>query len=272
MSGPVTGGPVKGSLPGIVMVIRKQHGGSQSRLVSCTDGRLYVLKMHPNPQGPNVLANEALGSILLHGLGLPTARWGTIRIDLRAVKFFSDLAMDTKSFERQFPACGLHFGSEHLGGKGSEVFDFIPPPRLHKVAGSFHALGVTLFDIWAAHQDARQCVFQRIPGNRGYETFFIDNGHLFGGPRWSNFADYPRMVNFMRTPCLQMQHPAIEHWLGLFEARIPGLLHRAIPRIPRDWYVDDIHLLQARLIDRLQSIRSLIECESQRRSQAKCEQ
>ena len=51
MSGFVTGGPVKGSLPGIVMVIRKQHGGSQSRLVSCTDGRLYVLKMHPNPQG-----------------------------------------------------------------------------------------------------------------------------------------------------------------------------------------------------------------------------
>jgi hypothetical protein len=50
----------------VTTVIRRMSGGSQSRLIQCDDGKLYVLKMYPNPQGPNVLANEALGSILMH--------------------------------------------------------------------------------------------------------------------------------------------------------------------------------------------------------------
>jgi hypothetical protein len=31
----------------ITTVVRKQLGGSQSRLVRCNDGKLYVLKMNP---------------------------------------------------------------------------------------------------------------------------------------------------------------------------------------------------------------------------------
>jgi len=59
----------------VTMVIKKQPGGAQSRLVLCDDGKLYVLKMHPNPQGPNVLANEALGAMIMGGLGLLAPRW-----------------------------------------------------------------------------------------------------------------------------------------------------------------------------------------------------
>jgi len=61
--------------PLVTQVIKKMAGGSQSRLVLCDDGKIYVLKMHPNPQGPCVLANEALGASLMEGLGFVTPKW-----------------------------------------------------------------------------------------------------------------------------------------------------------------------------------------------------
>jgi hypothetical protein len=60
--------------PTLATVIRALPGGSQSRLVLCSNRKTYVLKTHPNPQGNNILANEAIESILLHGLGLRTPR------------------------------------------------------------------------------------------------------------------------------------------------------------------------------------------------------
>lgn len=46
-------------------LIRKMHGGSQSILVRGNDERLYVVKLSDNQHGPNLLANEVLGSELL---------------------------------------------------------------------------------------------------------------------------------------------------------------------------------------------------------------
>ena len=63
-------------------VVRKQPG-LQSRLVRCDDGKLYELD-YLNPQGPNVLANEAIGAMLIRGLGgLPMPPWKPVAIDLR---------------------------------------------------------------------------------------------------------------------------------------------------------------------------------------------
>jgi hypothetical protein len=99
----------------VTTVLKKLTGGTESRLVQCDDGKLYVLKMHPNPQGPNVLANEALGSMLMHGLEIFAPRWRSATIDLRTVRLFPDLVMHTYKAESIFP-CGIHFGSEYLGG------------------------------------------------------------------------------------------------------------------------------------------------------------
>jgi hypothetical protein len=49
-------------------------GGSQSILVQCEDGRYYIVKMTDNPQGPNVLANELLASLLGSAARLPVAK------------------------------------------------------------------------------------------------------------------------------------------------------------------------------------------------------
>ena len=61
--------------------VRRMRGGAQSSLLRASDGKLYVVKLQGNPQGPNVLANEALGSWLTARLGLKTPDWSRIAID-----------------------------------------------------------------------------------------------------------------------------------------------------------------------------------------------
>jgi hypothetical protein len=53
--------------------VRKMKGGSQAILVQCDDDRFYIVKMGGNPQGPNVMANEFLGSVIAGAVGLPVA-------------------------------------------------------------------------------------------------------------------------------------------------------------------------------------------------------
>jgi hypothetical protein len=245
----------------VTTVIRKQPGGSQSCLVRCDDGKLYVLKMNPNPQGPNVLANEALGSILIRGLGLLAPPWKPVTIDLKAVRFFPELAMYKSSEERIFPACGLHFGSEYLGGPQYDLYNLMPKECTHRLRSTAQFLAIYLFDVWASHQDERQCVYQRMRGTRLYDTFFIDNGHLFGGPTWSEAAGHARGACSGNVQAPLIGDPKIEGWLKIFEDRIPKLLHHAIAVIPGDWYKDDIYRLYARLLWRLESIRMLVNRE-----------
>ncbi len=245
----------------VTTVVGKQRGGSQSRLVQCDDGKLYILKMHPNPQGPNVLANEALGSILTRGLGLCAPAWKPVTIDLKTVRFFPELAMQTSDQETVFPACGLHFGSEYLGGPEYDLYDFMPESYTHKLRSTAQSLAIYLFDVWAVHQDERQCVYQRNRETGFYDTFFIDNGHLFGGPTWSEIGGYSRSVCSANVQAPMIGDPRIEQWLKVFEDRIPGLLRHAIEVVPRDWYKDDIYLLYARLLWRLEFIRALVNQE-----------
>jgi hypothetical protein len=245
----------------VTMLIKEQRGGAQSRLVLCDDGKLYVLKMHPNPQGPNVLANEALGAMIMGGLGLLAPRWKPIAIDLKTVRFFPDLAMHSADNKIIYPACGLHFGSEYLGGPEYDLFDYMPKSYSHNLRGTAQQLAVYLFDVWASHRDERQCLFQRIRGESLYEIFFIDNGHLFGGPNWSEFASDARRVRSVNAQPPLMRDPKIDQWLKLFGSRIPSLLHGAIAVVPEEWYQGDIYALYARLLWRLEAIRALVDLE-----------
>jgi hypothetical protein len=242
----------RGIKTSIVLVARRQGGGAQSCLVLCDDGKQYVLKMHPNPQGSNVLANEALGSVLLSGLGFLVPHWRPITIDLKTLPSFPELTMATKH-GTLLPACGLHFGSEYLGGPQYDLFGCIP--ECYKVKNGEHFLGIRLFDLWANHHDNRQCVYRRPKQTGDYEAFFIDNGHLFGGPTWSDETALSSKLwcrYFRKSESL-----ATERWLTLFEDRIPGLLHQAKATIPSDWYSGDINSLCAGLLQRLGCLRAI---------------
>jgi hypothetical protein len=246
------------SLLTVTSVVRTQNGGSQSRLVTCDDGKLYVLKMCPNPQGPNLLANEAVGSILLRGLGFFAPRWRQVTINLKTIRLFPDLAMCTVDGGTTFPACGVHFGSEYLGGPQYSLFDFMPKSRIHKVRNASQLLPIYLFDVWASHQDKRQCVYQKLRDANLYDTFFIDNGHLFGGPTWQEVAGRSRSMHSDIIEPIMIEDPRVEQCLKLFQEHIPKLLHRAVAVVPPEWYKDDIYALYARLMWRLDFIRLLV--------------
>jgi hypothetical protein len=245
--------------PSVVMVARKQKGGSQSRLVLCDDGKQYVLKTHPNPQGPNVLANEALGSILLSGLGFSVPAWRSITISLRALPCFPELTMETAD-GFILPACGVHFGSEYVGGPQYDLFDLIP--ESYRIRNSEQVAAISLFDLWANHQDTRQCVYRRPKQTGEYEALFIDNGHLFGGPEWSD--DTALSLKLWSRYLRKLPMPAnlaMQRWLTVFESRIPRLLVEARHLIPPEWYRGDIHSLCARLIERLECLRAIADLE-----------
>jgi hypothetical protein len=246
--------------PCVVQVVKKQKGGSQSRLVLCDDGKLYVLKMHPNPQGDNVLANEALGAILLNALGFLVPPWRPIAINLKTLPLFPELTMETTG-GTELPACGVHFGSEYLGGPQYDLFDLIP--ESYRIRNGEQAAAINLFDLWANHHDHRQCVYRRTKQTVAFEAVFIDNGHLFGGPDWSDEAGVSLKLwsRYFHKPLLS-ECLVMERWLAVFEACIPGLLHEAMTVIPPEWYTGDIYALCARLLQRLQCLRGIANLEA----------
>jgi hypothetical protein len=241
-------------------VIKTQPGGAQSRLVRCSDGRLYILKMQPNPQGPNVLANEAIGATLLRGLGLPAPRWTPIALGLRSVRLFPELQMLHYGGASASPSCGLHFGSEYIVGaecglSRTTTERFVDHDLAHE-----HFLAVSLFDRWACHQDKRQYLLRRRPGRRCLETVFIDNGHLFGGPQWRTSASYQPLPRHIAGANISVS-TIVEKWAKRMEYRVPRLLEQAIEMVPRSWYVGDIRSLYSCLLARLAEMRSCVLSE-----------
>ena len=53
-----------------VRFVRRMRGSSQACLIQCDDGDYYVVKFANNPKGPNLLANEMLGSLLCDSIGM----------------------------------------------------------------------------------------------------------------------------------------------------------------------------------------------------------
>jgi hypothetical protein len=214
--------------------------------------------MHPNPQGPNVLANEALGAILLRGLGFLVPDWRPVTINLKTLRFFPELVMASAE-GNTFPACGIHFGSEYVGAPHSGVFDLMPESYRHKVKNADQFAAISIFDLWANHHDERQCVYRREKVGEPYEAIFIDNGHLFGGPAWSEETDRAERSFLLDVERPSLRDPKIERWFGSFEGRIPQMLQDAVDKVPRDWYQGDIASLYGRLIKRLRGLRTMVD-------------
>src|SRR6266568_260779 len=64
----------------IMRIVRNLRGGAQASLV-IANNTSYAIKFNSNPQGENLLFNEALGSELYRILELPTAGWTPIYVD-----------------------------------------------------------------------------------------------------------------------------------------------------------------------------------------------
>jgi hypothetical protein len=156
------------------------RGGSQPILVEADDGNRYVLKIFNNPQGPNVLFNEAMGTELYRAAGLPVPIWKPLNI--------------TKEFLDQNPQCwletvdgslkpqpGICFGTRYLEREGVRLWEILPGSSFARVVNKGDFCLAWLLDICARHTDNRQALFEdRIHGIR---AVFVDHGHMFSGPK-----------------------------------------------------------------------------------------
>jgi hypothetical protein len=249
-----------------VQFIRKMRGGSQPALIRCNDGKLYVVKFFNNPQGPNVLANEVLGNVLLNALNLPSPRWKTVFISRRFIEKNTGIFFETRSGYTAIES-GLHFGSEFLGDeKTGHVYEWLPNAFCSRVANSKDFMGIRIFDVWTNHCDHRQSLYTTGDGNTSFLAVFIDNGHLFGGPEWGRKSRQGESLRLdKRFHSNGWSAEVAESWIARFETECSSSLFNIIQQIPRFWYSGDINEIAQSLVQRLSMLRALFSEEQTRK-------
>jgi hypothetical protein len=151
-------------------------------LVRASDGDTYVVKLMGNPEGPNVLANEALGTELARHLGLSVPEWRAIEISDEFLDQHKLCWFETASGLVR-PNAGLHFASRVIGQDTStSVYEVLPGGWISRIDNRDDFVGMLMLDVWANHTDNRQSVFVRNPITQQLTAVFVNNGHMFGGP------------------------------------------------------------------------------------------
>ena len=165
----------------ISQYIRTLHGGSQPILVQASDGLLYVAKFANNLQGVNLLFNESAGTELYRACGLVVPSWKPLLVTDSFLDQNPDCWMQAQH-GRLRPDSGLCFGSRFLGGNGIRELEILSGTSFKRVRNRLSFWLAWLVDICAAHADHRQAIFLEDGAGR-LGAFFIDHGHLFGGPK-----------------------------------------------------------------------------------------
>jgi hypothetical protein len=80
------------------------------------------------------------------------------------------------------PKSGLCFGSRFLGGDEVRLLEILPGANFKRVRNLKSFWLAWMIDICAYHSDNRQALFLE-DGNVWLKAFFVDHGHLFGGPK-----------------------------------------------------------------------------------------
>ncbi len=239
-------------------VLSLMPGGTGSSTVLCDDGRSYVVKKRANPQGPNVLANELVGTELMSVLGLPTPNW---RFATTSCAGLSPRNSDAQNCERS--SCELHFASELVSGLSTEtISNHLSESAILRLSNRADFIGALVFDVWAGSIDARQAVYVRGAGATSYRAVFIDHGHLFGGPYWliSNSRGRALTKNRFVYDGL-FDSNLINDWVALLQSKIPSVLPAILETVPAQWFTGDIFWLKEVLLDRLSVLKSAMEEE-----------
>lgn len=216
--------------PRAVRFIRNLRGSSQPVLAQADDNFLYVAKFLNNPQGPNTLFNESAGSDLFLAFGLPTPRWTPLLI----TDSFVDrnrgcwLRIGHASVR---PRAGLCFGSRYLSAK---LFEVLPRAWFSHIANRATFWWAWVIDACANHLDNRQAVFAEGAG-RQLTAWFIDHGHLFGGP---NGLDRRPRAGFRYLDARVYPHldgKELKAFLRTIHTVDPEQLRSRAQCLPADW-------------------------------------
>jgi hypothetical protein len=168
---------------GLVVVtryIRNLRGGSQPILAEASDGLLYVVKFINNLQGANLSFNESAGSELYSAFGLAGPAWKPLLVTNSFVEQNPPCWMRTSAGPLR-PASGLCFGSRFLGENGTRLLEILPESSYKRISNHKSFWAAWMIDICASHVENRKAIFREDAKGR-WRAFFVDNGHLFGGP------------------------------------------------------------------------------------------
>lgn len=168
--------------------VRKLRGGSQPILVKASDGFLYVVKFQNSLQGPNILFNEAMGTELYRNSDLLVPEWRVVRVSEKFVTRNPGCWMETES-GHQRPKAGLCFGSRLLSLESGSAFEVLAGTAFSRINNRKSFWTARILDVMGDNADNCQAIFLE-GAVRGFDAYFIDHGHLFGGAHGTSFPPY----------------------------------------------------------------------------------
>lgn len=157
-----------------VRFVRRLRGGSNPFLLEASDGFLYVVKRQGNPQGCNLLFNEAMGSEIFRRAGLPVPEW-------RVVELSNTLEIPASAGEgRSILSNEYCFGSRYVDPGSATILEILPKSSFCRIRNRRDLWAAWVLDSLCEHTDNRQAIFLEHP-TRHLDAYFVDHGHLFGG-------------------------------------------------------------------------------------------
>lgn len=239
----------------------RMRGGSQSHLMRCSNGELYVVKFLNNPQHARVLANEALATGLADLVGLPVPQMALVWVDDFFIQQTPSLCV---TLGNKAAPCqgGLQYGSRYvINPLDGRIFDIVPTEHLDRVRNLVDFVGMLAFDKWTGNVDNRQATFWRKSRQKNYTATFIDQGHCFNVGEWT-FPDKPRSGIYQKTEVyrgVEGWH-SFEPWLSRIETMDESSICSLGRLIPPDWSIGakEVSSLLEKLCNRRSMVRDLI--------------
>lgn len=238
-------------LASVVRYIRKLRGGSQPILAEASDGQLYVVKFANNLQGANLLFNESVGSELYGAFGLAGPAWAPLMVTDSFLDQNPGCWMQTPEGYLR-PAAGLCFGSRFLGGNSRRLLEILPGTSFKRVTNHASFWLAWLIDICARHADNRQAIFLQNPKG-GYKAFFIDHGHLFGGPNGEHQQHFLASRYLDLRIYINVSSPYLLNLPGAVLNMDVDRIWKRVSRLPEEWRTASALNGFAQCLDRLSS-------------------
>lgn len=163
-------------------ILKRLSGGLHTVLVKASDGFLYVVSMMDSFQGPNVLANEALGNELAKYLGISVPEWRPIQISEACVDKYLLLHWTGSDSWLDRPGPGLYFGSRSVSqDEDEQLYHELPENWEGRISNRSDFAAMLLLDLWANHVGPRKAIFLPSADGLMVTAYFIGNGQMFGG-------------------------------------------------------------------------------------------
>ena len=223
-----------------VEFVRKVRGASQPVILKCSDDKFYLVKMHENPAGSHVLANEFIGSTLALAVGLSVPNYEVVHMSEDFI--MSNPALWFEGPKGRYPPTeGFHFGSSFMNyewarriGIKPSVGEYVGSWRIPDIVNRQEFLAMLILDVFANKQTPRKALFV---GDRLLRAYFVDHGHVLD----ENTVDNDEGCN----RCL---HSDLALYEGLWDWRVVArhieqlrtltevFLTNPLKFIPYEWY------------------------------------